>query len=133
MASILFYCNECILFIMCVCRFVWKKKIERDVSQGVSLESYKKKNEKKRQIERMVWMLNLILLLCVLFMFLLSSAFLVFAHCQAGFGLCEEGFSSIDQLLLFKLKGLMCKLQKMLVHWFSSMVGGIIVRDINLM
>ncbi|GMY25063.1 isoform 2 of cactin [Fagus crenata] len=34
-------------------KFVWKKKIERDVSQGVSLESYKKKNEKKRQIERM--------------------------------------------------------------------------------
>ena len=38
---------------MC-CRFVWRKKIERDVSQGVPLEEFSVKAEKKRQRERMV-------------------------------------------------------------------------------
>lgn len=36
------------------CRFVWRKKIERDVSQGVPLEEFSVKAEKKRQRERMV-------------------------------------------------------------------------------
>ncbi|KAM7255233.1 hypothetical protein ACFE04_020474 [Oxalis oulophora] len=34
-------------------KFVWKKKIERDVSQGVPLETFSNKAEKKRQRERM--------------------------------------------------------------------------------
>ncbi|KAH9737247.1 Cactin [Citrus sinensis] len=34
-------------------RFVWRKKIERDVSQGVPLEEFSVKAEKKRQRERM--------------------------------------------------------------------------------
>ncbi|KAI9122155.1 hypothetical protein K1719_006844 [Acacia pycnantha] len=33
--------------------FVWRKKIERDVSQGVQLDSFSVKAEKKRQRERM--------------------------------------------------------------------------------
>lgn len=37
-----------------MCRFVWRKKIERDVSQGVSIDTFSVKAEKKRQIERMV-------------------------------------------------------------------------------
>lgn len=37
------------------CRFVWKKKIERDVSQGVTLDDFSVKAEKKRQRERMVF------------------------------------------------------------------------------
>ncbi|XP_014496202.1 cactin isoform X2 [Vigna radiata var. radiata] len=36
-----------------MCRFVWRKKIERDVSQGVSIDTFSVKAEKKRQIERM--------------------------------------------------------------------------------
>jgi hypothetical protein len=35
------------------CRFVWKKKVERDLAQGVSLNNYSNKNERKRQRERM--------------------------------------------------------------------------------
>ncbi|CAK8543968.1 unnamed protein product [Lathyrus sativus] len=34
-------------------KFVWRKKIERDVTQGVSIESFSVKAEKKRQVERM--------------------------------------------------------------------------------
>lgn len=34
-------------------KFVWRKKIERDVTQGVSLEAFSVKSEKKRQRERM--------------------------------------------------------------------------------
>ncbi|ESW34818.1 hypothetical protein PHAVU_001G184000 [Phaseolus vulgaris] len=34
-------------------KFVWRKKIERDVSQGVSIDTFSVKAEKKRQIERM--------------------------------------------------------------------------------
>ncbi|KAL9429273.1 hypothetical protein AB3S75_031146 [Citrus x aurantiifolia] len=34
-------------------KFVWRKKIERDVSQGVPLEEFSVKAEKKRQRERM--------------------------------------------------------------------------------
>ncbi|KAK3016034.1 hypothetical protein RJ639_005294 [Escallonia herrerae] len=34
-------------------RFVWRKKIERDVTQGVPLDTFSIKAEKKRQIERM--------------------------------------------------------------------------------
>ncbi|KAL2566224.1 hypothetical protein AAZV13_19G152400 [Glycine max] len=34
-------------------KFVWRKKIERDVSQGVSIEAFSKKAEKKKQRERM--------------------------------------------------------------------------------
>ncbi|KAJ0089006.1 hypothetical protein Patl1_32303 [Pistacia atlantica] len=34
-------------------RFVWRKKIERDVSQGVTLEEFSIKAEKKRQRERL--------------------------------------------------------------------------------
>ncbi|KAL2345151.1 hypothetical protein Fmac_006436 [Flemingia macrophylla] len=34
-------------------RFVWRKKIERDVSQGVSIDTFSVKAEKKRQRERM--------------------------------------------------------------------------------
>ncbi|CAJ1890017.1 unnamed protein product [Sphenostylis stenocarpa] len=34
-------------------KFVWRKKIERDVSQGVSIETFSVKAEKKRQRERM--------------------------------------------------------------------------------
>ncbi|KAL9264057.1 Splicing factor Cactin-like protein [Drosera capensis] len=34
-------------------KFVWRKKIERDVTQGVSLEAFTLKAEKKRQKERM--------------------------------------------------------------------------------
>ncbi|XP_057478213.1 splicing factor Cactin-like isoform X2 [Actinidia eriantha] len=35
------------------CRFVWRKKIERDISQGVPLDAYSVKAEKKKQRERM--------------------------------------------------------------------------------
>ncbi|XP_022946823.1 cactin isoform X1 [Cucurbita moschata] len=34
-------------------KFVWRKKIERDVTQGVSLDAFSMKSEKKRQRERM--------------------------------------------------------------------------------
>lgn len=34
-------------------RFVWRKKIERDVAQGVPIHAYSLKEEKKRQRERM--------------------------------------------------------------------------------
>ncbi|XP_059665282.1 splicing factor Cactin [Cornus florida] len=34
-------------------KFVWRKKIERDVSQGVPLETFSVKSEKKKQRERM--------------------------------------------------------------------------------
>ncbi|CAI8614734.1 unnamed protein product [Vicia faba] len=34
-------------------KFVWRKKIERDVTQGVSIESFSVKAEKKRQVDRM--------------------------------------------------------------------------------
>ncbi|KAK7396621.1 hypothetical protein VNO78_17754 [Psophocarpus tetragonolobus] len=34
-------------------KFVWRKKIERDVSQGVSIDTFSVKAEKKRQRERM--------------------------------------------------------------------------------
>ncbi|KAK7245021.1 hypothetical protein RIF29_39851 [Crotalaria pallida] len=34
-------------------KFVWRKKIERDVSQGVSIDAFSVKAEKKRQTERM--------------------------------------------------------------------------------
>ncbi|OIW11319.1 hypothetical protein TanjilG_20468 [Lupinus angustifolius] len=34
-------------------KFVWRKKIERDVSQGVSIDEYSVKSEKRRQSERM--------------------------------------------------------------------------------
>ncbi|KAJ6746766.1 hypothetical protein OIU74_029269, partial [Salix koriyanagi] len=34
-------------------KFVWRKKIERDVSQGVPLDMFSVKAEKKKQIERM--------------------------------------------------------------------------------
>lgn len=37
-----------------VCRFVWRKKIERDITQGVPIDAYSLKAEKKRQRERMV-------------------------------------------------------------------------------
>lgn len=33
---------------------MWRKKIERDVSQGVPLDMFSVKAEKKKQIERMV-------------------------------------------------------------------------------
>lgn len=46
-----------------VCRFVWRKKIERDVSQGVPLDTFSVKAEKKRHKERMVWWYRLRLLL----------------------------------------------------------------------
>lgn len=39
---------------MC-CRFVWRKKIELDVVQGVPIDAFSVKAEKKRQKERMVW------------------------------------------------------------------------------
>lgn len=41
-------------FICLIIRFVWSKKIERDVSQGVPLDMFSVKAEKKRQRERMV-------------------------------------------------------------------------------
>ncbi|KAK2364253.1 cactin [Trifolium repens] len=34
-------------------KFVWRKKIERDVTQGASIDSFSVKAEKKRQVERM--------------------------------------------------------------------------------
>ncbi|PNX75157.1 cactin (ISS), partial [Trifolium pratense] len=34
-------------------KFVWRKKIERDVTQGASIDSFSIKAEKKRQVERM--------------------------------------------------------------------------------
>lgn len=34
-------------------KFVWRKKIERDVTQGVSIDAFSVKSEKKRQKERM--------------------------------------------------------------------------------
>lgn len=37
-----------------ICRFVWRKKIERDVVQGVPIDEFSVKAEKKRQRERMV-------------------------------------------------------------------------------
>lgn len=37
-----------------MCRFVWRKKIEKDVTQGASLDDFSVKNEKKKQVERMV-------------------------------------------------------------------------------
>ena len=37
-----------------ICRFVWRKKIERDVGQGVPIDTFSVKAEKKRQRERMV-------------------------------------------------------------------------------
>lgn len=37
-----------------VFRFVWRKKIERDVSHGVLLDEFSVKAERKRQRERMV-------------------------------------------------------------------------------
>ncbi|KAG2682840.1 hypothetical protein I3843_10G002700 [Carya illinoinensis] len=40
-------------FICLIIRFVWSKKIERDVSQGVPLDMFSVKAEKKRQRERM--------------------------------------------------------------------------------
>lgn len=40
------------------CRFVWRKKIERDVTQGVPLEMFSVKEEKRKQRERMVWELQ---------------------------------------------------------------------------
>lgn len=38
-------------------RFVWRKKIEKDVAQGVGLDMFSVKAEKKRQKERMVCIL----------------------------------------------------------------------------
>ncbi|MCH92137.1 cactin-like [Trifolium medium] len=35
-------------------KFVWRKKIERDVTQGASIDSFSVKAEKKRQVERMI-------------------------------------------------------------------------------
>lgn len=37
-----------------ICRFVWRKKIERDVTQGVPLDMFSAKAEKIKQKERMV-------------------------------------------------------------------------------
>ena len=54
---------------MCICRFVWKKKIERVVAQAMVLHMLVEA-EIKRDIERLVWMLNSRLLLYVLFIFL---------------------------------------------------------------
>lgn len=45
-------------------RFVWRKKIEKDVSQGVPLDEFSLKSEKKRQKERKV---RLLLYSCALF------------------------------------------------------------------
>lgn len=42
------------------CSFVWRKKIERDVAQGVPLDEFSVKAEKKRQRERMVCKYGLI-------------------------------------------------------------------------
>ncbi|XVE96546.1 hypothetical protein REPUB_Repub02eG0231900 [Reevesia pubescens] len=39
---------------MWLSRFVWQKKIDRDVAQGVPLDMFSVKAEKKRQIERML-------------------------------------------------------------------------------
>ena len=49
-----------------VCRFVWRKKIERDVSQGVPLDTFSVKAEKKRQKERMVRLYTLRSFLCII-------------------------------------------------------------------
>lgn len=64
-----------------VCRFVWRKKIERDVTNGVPLDVYSVKSEKQRQRERMVHSSSPTLLLCCffssccLFCFLVSNGF----------------------------------------------------------
>lgn len=47
-----------------VFRFVWRKKIERDVAQGVPLDTFSVKAEKKRQKERLVRWYRLRLFLC---------------------------------------------------------------------
>lgn len=39
-------------------RFVWRKKIERDVIQGAPLDMFSVKAEKKKQKERMVYNLQ---------------------------------------------------------------------------
>ena len=54
---------------MCICRFAWKKKIERVVAQAMMLHMLIEA-EIKRDIERLVWMLNSRLLLYILFILL---------------------------------------------------------------
>lgn len=48
-----FDCSKVILSTLYWCRFVWRKKIERDVSQGQKVD-ISVKGEKKKQRERMV-------------------------------------------------------------------------------
>lgn len=45
------------------CRFVWRKKIDRDVAQGMPLDAFSLKAEKKKQRDRMV---RVCLLACML-------------------------------------------------------------------
>lgn len=52
-----------------ICRFVWRKKIERDISHGVPLDEFSVKAEKKRQRERMVRLNSSIISLLSLFTF----------------------------------------------------------------
>ncbi|KAF9596740.1 hypothetical protein IFM89_012939 [Coptis chinensis] len=46
------FAMEFLCFLVPIGRFVWNKKIERDVSQGLPLDSLSYKNEKKKQKER---------------------------------------------------------------------------------
>lgn len=65
------------------CRFVWRKKIERDVSQGVPLDEFSIKAERKRQRERLVCESKLMRRHCLLFAKL--KPLLSLCHLNFGF------------------------------------------------